>query len=101
MKQYLYTLLGCLNKFFNCLFAPLWNYLFLIKGVHRFGRHEEKMSEVLGYGELYQDLKPLGLRTANFLNRKDPEHCYNAVQWGLIYSRDKLAEYEEILKKTS
>lgn len=94
--HYLSSLFNCLNKFLNCLLSPLWNYLFLINGVHKFGRHEEKMSEVLGWAELYNDLKPMGKRIADYLNKKDPNHCLDAVKWGVTYSQNKLKEYGKV-----
>lgn len=97
MKNYLYSLLNCFNKFCNCLFAPLLNKLLLINSIHSFGRHEEKISEVLGWGELHNDLTSLGSKFANYLNSKDPNHCLNAVTWAIHYANNKLKEKATVL----
>lgn len=93
---YFYMLLNSFNKFCNCFFAPLLNRVLLVDQLHLFGRHEEKMSEVLGWGELYNDLTPLGKKVAGFLNNKDENHCLDAVKWSVTQSENKIKEYGRI-----
>jgi hypothetical protein len=94
--KYLYVLMNCFNKFCNCFFSPLLNRFLLINKTHPFGRHEEKISEVLGWGELYNDLTPLGIKIANYLNNRDKNHCLDAVKWGVAYATNKINEYNKI-----
>jgi hypothetical protein len=64
----------------NVVCADLFNtYLIRAGAVHRFGRHDQTISAVLGWNRQLNTLTDLGRATANLLNWIDPNHVENAV----------------------